>query len=54
MSKYGKNKLTDEQRVEIRSLKGKRSAYKVADDFGVSHIMIYKLWEPKRNQKKLY
>ncbi|MFX0066823.1 MAG: hypothetical protein ACFFC7_32215 [Candidatus Hermodarchaeota archaeon] len=52
MAKYGKDKLTKEQRAEILSLKGKISAYKVAKDFGVSHTMVYKIWDPQKYKPK--
>lgn len=44
-----KNKLTKEQRKEILALHGKESGHKVAECFGVSHTMVYKIWKKKTN-----
>lgn len=52
MAKYGKNKLTKEERAEILSYKGVRSAYKVAKKFKVSHTMVYKIWFPEKYKPK--
>lgn len=50
MNKGTKNKLTDEQRAEIRALKGKESGHKVGKRFGVSHTTVYKIWK-KQNME---
>ena len=53
LPKGEKNKLTDEDKVRILDMKGIRSAYAVAEDFNVSHTMIYKIWKKNdRNQRK--
>ena len=52
MSKYSRNKLIEEDRAEILSLKGVRSAYKIAEEFGVSHTMVYKIWDPEKYKPK--
>lgn len=44
MPKGEKNKLNDRQRQQIHDLKGKKSGYKVAKDYNVSHTTIYKIW----------
>lgn len=53
LPKGEKNKLSVKDKEEILELKGKKSAYVVAKQYGVSHTMIYKIWKNKnRNQKK--
>lgn len=50
---YGeKNKVDKEKRKQILALKGKKSAYKVAEDFDVSHTTIYKIWNPEKYKSK--
>jgi len=51
-----KNKLNHYQRQEIYHLKGKISAYKLAERFNVSHTTIYNIWgkqSPKSCQDAL-
>lgn len=53
LPKGEKNKLTAEQREEIKSLRGQESAYKIAKQFNVTHTAVYKLWKTHdRNQQK--
>ena len=53
LPKGEKNKLTTEDKTEILKLKGTKSAYAIAEDFNVSHTMIYKIWKKQDgNQKK--
>lgn len=47
MPRGEKNKLTNKQRKEIYALKGTISGYKVAEQYGVSHTAIYKIWGRK-------
>ena len=52
MPRGEKNKLSKDNKVRILELKGKKSAYKVAERFNVSHTTIYKIWkEQNRNQE---
>ena len=44
MPRGEKNKLNDHQRMNIYKLKGKMSAYKVAEIYKVSHTTIYNIW----------
>jgi len=46
-----KNKLTESDKEEIFAYKGVKSAYKLADEFGVSHTAIYNVWKPKKKSK---
>jgi hypothetical protein len=52
MPRGEKNKLTKEQKERIKSLQGVMGAYLIAEDFGISHTMVYKLWKSKVNQSK--
>lgn len=50
MPRGEKNKLTETQKMEIFDLKGKKSAYKVAKTYKISHTMVYKIWKGKPPQ----
>lgn len=43
--------LTMEERMAIMELQGKRSPYKVARDYDVSHTAIYNIWKSKKYQQ---
>ena len=52
MPRGEKNKLTEVDKKQIIALKGLRSAYRVAEEFGVSHTTIYALWNPQKYKSK--
>lgn len=53
MPRGEKNKLTDEDILAIHDLKGKKSGYKVAEQYKISHTMVYKIWgrQPPKTYK---
>ena len=52
MPRGEKNKLTESDKEEIIALKRLKSAYRVAEEFGVSHTTIYTLWNPQKYKSK--